>query len=285
MDKDIKHNWSSLDWAENYLKHKWVYVKDNTKPAEKDYPVPDFGLDEDVVTTQANIGKAEATLKHSWKPVKDEDGVWIVPEAIDNRSYEYTATGRHAYKEESAKFAQIAENIEDSELVQLQSDPMCSSAGCTYPNKAGHPVDYFVPHFGPDHLIHQTHESLDWAEKNLGHKWVIDPETLKPQKGHPQDYFVPNFGVDQDILDTHNSLANTEGVLKHEWVPVQDENGVWIVPEPVNSKAYSYDGRNIRPGSRRVTSSFSSTLKPVQTPSAPQQAADTQPKVPSPATQ
>lgn len=241
VDKDIKHNWSSLDWAENYLKHKWNYVKDNSKPPPKDYPVPDFGLDEDVVTTQANIGKAESKLKHSWVPTKDEDGVWQVPEAIDNRSYTYTGAGRHAYKEESAKFAQIAQNVEDADLVQLQSDPMCSSAGCTYPTKpASHPKDYFVPNFGPDHLIHQSHESLDWAEKNLQHKWIVDPESLKKGPGDPKDYFVPNFGVDQDIQDTHDNIKLAEGSTGHVWVPVQDENGVWMVPEAADNRSYTH---------------------------------------------
>jgi len=36
------------------------------------------------------------------------------------------------------------------------SDPICSSAGCNYPKKEGHPVDYQVPNFGPDHDIVST---------------------------------------------------------------------------------------------------------------------------------
>ena len=141
-----------------------------------------------------------------------------MPEPINNKSYKYKS------------------------LVQLESDPICSSAGCEKSKikpKDDHPMNYFVPNFGADQStsgITHTNESLDWAEKNLGHKWNY----VKPGKGHDVDYFVPNFGVDQDIKDTQANVAAQESRLGHAWVPVQDDNGYWVVPEAAAADSYTY---------------------------------------------
>lgn len=84
--------------------------------------------------------------------------------------------------------------------------------------------------------IADTSENLDWAEKNLKHKWNY----VKPGKGHPVDYVVPNFGVDQDIVDTQKQVAAAEATLGHAWVPVQDDNGYWGVPEAASASSYTY---------------------------------------------
>lgn len=34
---------------------------------DKDYFVPNFGADHDIITTQANLKNTEAKLKHTWK--------------------------------------------------------------------------------------------------------------------------------------------------------------------------------------------------------------------------
>ena len=160
--------------------------KDQPKGPPKDYFVPDFGLEEDVVDTLAHIKKEEKRLKHVWKPVQDENGVWIVPEAINNKSYTY----------------------KNDALVQLDadvdSDPICSSAGCNGPKatkgEVTHPMNYFVPNFGRDKDINGTWASLDWAEQSLDHHW--DPVLKKDQpKGPPKDYKVPDFGLEEDDLD------------------------------------------------------------------------------------
>jgi len=73
----------------------------------------------------------------------------------------------------------VSENTEaevaNSEEVQLASDPICSSAGCTeYKNKSvpTYPMDYFVPNFGMDHDIKKSENSEEWASKEVGHTWV-----------------------------------------------------------------------------------------------------------------
>jgi hypothetical protein len=54
-------------------------------------------------------------------------------------------------------------------MLDMQSDPICSSAGCTQYKQpegdAGHPMDYFVPDFGVDHDIKASFEGLTVAEK------------------------------------------------------------------------------------------------------------------------
>ena len=59
--------------------------------------------------------------------------------------------------------------IDDRSL--MQSDPICSSAGCVVKQKATHPMDYFVPNFGLDQDIidSQAHEAQ--SQKVLKHNW------------------------------------------------------------------------------------------------------------------
>ena len=39
---------------------------------DKDYFIPNFGVDHDVITTQSNLKNAEASLKHQWKLSQQE---------------------------------------------------------------------------------------------------------------------------------------------------------------------------------------------------------------------
>jgi hypothetical protein len=118
------------------------------------------------------------------------------------------------------------------------SDPACSSAGCNYASEKGkktHPMNYFVPNFGRDTGINTTFNSLDWAENKLQHRWVTPTKAQLKAKEHDKDYFVPNFGLDEDIKMTQANVKDSEKTLGHKWVPVEDENGVWLVPEANHS--------------------------------------------------
>lgn len=124
-------------------------------------------------------------------------------------------------------------------LVQTTSDPICSSANpeCGVKKPKSHPVDYYVPNFGVDRDIMNTHDSIKHAEKRLGHELYSDWKKSDP---HPQDYFVPNFGPDEDVANIKKLVANQESRLGHSWVPEQDDNGYWIVPEAADNKSYTY---------------------------------------------
>jgi hypothetical protein len=134
------------------LDHKWIpqLKKDLPDARPKDYFVPDFGLEDDIVDAIDNIKSEETRLKHKWTPEQDENGVWIVPEAFNNKSYTYNA----AQTTEPVSIVQ-KESIQEQEQ---SSDPICSSAGypCDSKKKSGHPVDYKVPNFGVDEDIKNT---------------------------------------------------------------------------------------------------------------------------------
>jgi len=102
------------------------------------------------------------------------------------------------------------------------------------------PRNYFVPNFGVDHDISDTHNSLSLMENKMGH-WNWPPPGAHPNGGpdHPQDYFVPHFGEDQDVINTKASIKQQESI-HGAWKPEQDEDGFWVVPTPIDNKSYSY---------------------------------------------
>lgn len=102
QDEDIGNLHSSLSFAEKKMNHKF------TPDAPESIAPVQFhqysGVEEDVAMTQENIAESEKKYG-KFVPVKDYDGLWRVG------------------KEDS--FAQTGADI------HLDSDPICSSAGCT----------------------------------------------------------------------------------------------------------------------------------------------------------
>jgi hypothetical protein len=129
-------------------------------------------------------------------------------------------------------------------MVQLESDPICSSAGCSqyeHPKKKdSYPMNYVVPNFGVDQEIKDHNENIKKTEEQLGHVWNLK----KAEDGPGLDYFVPNFGVDQDIKDAQENIGSAESTLG-TWNPKQDANGVWLVPQPIDASAYSHDAGHV----------------------------------------
>jgi hypothetical protein len=158
QDKDIKISLQNTADSERLLKHKWVpptaaQVKAGKHPV--DYFVPNFGVDSDIKITQKNIADEEKRQNHKWTPHQDENGAWIVPEPQTSKS-----------------FKSLVQTEAD---LNIESDPVCSSAGCNYKylkGKTAYPMDYFVPNFGRDKDINHSFDSLQWAEGKLKHKWV-----------------------------------------------------------------------------------------------------------------
>ena len=89
-----------------------------------------------------------------------------------------------------------------------------------------YPINYKVPNFGDDEDIGRVQRLLASGD---GDKWKFIPKKDRP-KHYPVDYPVPDFGVDHDIVGTQSSIKVTEGRLKKKFNPVQDDNGVWLVP-------------------------------------------------------
>ena len=113
--------------------------------------------------------------------------------------------------------------------VQLDSDPICSSAGCNqYKQKKtplGYDLDYFVPNFGVDTDITNTHKSILNAELTHGHKLIFGTKESRAKyhnKAKDVDYnFAPE--LDEDIVTSKSNLKNAEGKLGHEWVIEKEE--------------------------------------------------------------
>jgi len=213
---------SSLAIAEKQLNHKLVIPE--KVEHDKDYFVPHFGVDADILASQASETQASDTLNHSWTPTQDKNGFWNVPQPFDNKSYTY---------------ADSDINVQLS--ADVQSDPICSSAGCTqyeHPKLETHPMDYPVPNFGVDHDVLANHNSLEIAEKQLGHKWTW-VEHEKPDPVYYDDGTVK--GLDSEITHSLNSMADQEAE-KGAWNPVQNKDGDWIVPQAIDNRSYSYEG-------------------------------------------
>lgn len=139
QDKDILATKQHLAEQEKLLNHKLSITFDSPKPPPRDYFVPNFGMDSDIVNSLANTEGAEASLNHVWN-VKAPESTQV----------------------------QLQEDIDES--IMLESDPICSSGGCTqynHPKKSDSaliPRDYFVPNFGKDSDMTGTMNSLNIAE-------------------------------------------------------------------------------------------------------------------------
>jgi len=107
------------------------------------------------------------------------------------------------------------------ELLQLESDPICSSAGCgqyKHPDskEVSYPQDYGVPSFGMDRDVMGSLDNLKVAEGVVGHQWVgID----KAKYSNPAKKVMYNYAprLDGDIQDSQANLKATEKVLDHAY--------------------------------------------------------------------
>jgi len=91
------------------------------------------------------------------------------------------------------------------ELVQLESDPICSSAGCDqykHPDskEKDYDMNYPVPNFGMDRDIQGSFENLGAAEKIVGHHW---PGIEKDKYKNPAKKVMYNFAPElDDVIKT-----------------------------------------------------------------------------------
>ena len=117
----------------------WKLQADQDKHP-KDYVVPNFGVDRDIIWTKSNLKNAETKL-----------GPWVVPASLAQQTSVPACN--------SADF------------------PKCLKAETTSPWKLQadqdkHPKDYVVPDFGHDRDMITTATNLKNAETKLG-SWVI----------------------------------------------------------------------------------------------------------------
>ena len=101
---------------------------------------------------------------------------------------------------------------------QVESDPICSSAGCVqYLHKRkdlGYDINYFVPNFGADQDINDTKVSLAAAEKIQGKMLDFPNDKWKKRKIIQYPVDEP---YDEDVISTAKNLADAEKQLGHKW--------------------------------------------------------------------
>jgi len=129
--------------------------------------------------------------------------------------------------------------------MNLESDPICSSAGCTqFKHKKtplGYPIDYPVPSFGADPEISAASNSLSIAEAMHKHKLIMGtPESKAKWHNVAKDTlydFAP--ALDGDITATQAHLAGAEKSTNHKWV-IEDQalqTEADIASDPICSSA------------------------------------------------
>ena len=282
QDEDIKTSINNLDAMENKYGN-WdlpeefadVQLRQNREPLlswkpkakkdayPKDYFVPNFGVDHDIANTHVHREAAEKALGHvmTYTPKKlrpkSPPRDYFVPHFGQDEDIKVSIKNLN---DNEAKYGKWDLPKEEDLQLEASREPLLSWK--PKPKKNAYPKDYFVPNFGIDHEIADTHAHEAAASATLKHVWTpkqdkddswilptaeaefklvqteseLDREPLlswKPKKkkhAYPKDYFVPNFGMDEDIAATQAHEAAASAAIGHVWTPVQDEEDKWELP-------------------------------------------------------
>jgi hypothetical protein len=217
VDRDVLQTKANLEESEGELGHKMAATF--TKPAEpKLYQVPNFGVDADIKRTGVSLKQAEKDVGHNL------EATFHPAAAIPKMNYKVPSFGPDKQIEDTKKSLATAEKMtgHNWELVQLQSDPICSSAGCTqYKQKStplGYDLDYFVPDFGVDSDILDTTHSILNAELTHHRKLIMGTKESKQRYKNMAKQVDYNFKpeLSDDIKDSQSNLKNAEKSLG-EW--------------------------------------------------------------------
>jgi len=194
------------------------------------YPVPNFGVDTDIVDSHVDLALAEKALSHKlvmgteaskakWHNVAKDTDYNFAPK-LDG---DMISTAKNLDDSENNLGHKWVIALQTGADVNLESDPICSSAGCTqYKHKKaklGYDINYPVPHFGTDKDINDDFESLSLAEKMIGHKLQLGTAASKAKWKNPAKDVDYNFApkLDGDVISTQKNLADSEDKLGHEW--------------------------------------------------------------------
>ena len=212
-----------------------------SKKWKMNYAVPNFGVDHEVLSDAENIAATEKKLGHVFVPKESEAGHKVnykVPNLGPDRDIVGTQSSIA-----SAESTLGHSWTPDFNLLQTRNDPIGSSVGITqYPlpiSKLGYDIDYVVPNFGVDPEVSNVASSIAETEKFMGQKFNL-PDEDSQKLPYKVGYTVPNFGADHDILNVKDAISNAQDKLSYTWTPTQDDNGAWIVPQPIDSASYSY---------------------------------------------
>jgi len=213
------------------------------KPPPMDYFVPNFGMDHNIIASEEDEKIASALVGHAWafktpeswekwrNRAKDVD--YNFDPSLSQDMQTSLSNMNNATQEYGPNYKwNLAADQPAESLVQLQSDPICSSAGCTqYKQPEGpepHPMDYFVPNFGMDRDIKWSEEDEKVASALVGHAWAFKtPESWEKWRNRAKDAEY-NFNMDlsEDMQASLTNMKFAEDTVKKSGFDVQDLKGV-----------------------------------------------------------
>jgi len=215
------------------------------------YPVPNFGVDKDILDSHSSLSLSEGALSHKlvmgtdaskakWHNVAKDTDYNFAPK-LDG---DMITTAKNLGDSETNIGHKWVIAMQTDADMNVESDPICSSAGCTqYKHKKaarGYDINYPVPNFGVDKDILDNHASLALSEGALSHKLVMGTDASKA-KWHnvakDTDYnFAPK--LDGDMISTAKNLGDSETNLGHKWViAMQTNSDVNLRSDPICSSA------------------------------------------------
>ena len=205
VDYDVLDNANSIKVAEDIVGHKWDFKFKPTpvNPAKKVLYDDKPELDGNIIDSLANMNATEYKKQH----VLNLNNPAPAFKNFVNNTEPYNST----YNFGGDYSAPVHTPVND--LVQLGSDPICSSAGCTqykHPKKkAAYPMNYPVPNFGKDRDIIDNFDDLKVAEGIVGHNWnfVFKKSPVNPAK---KTLYDDKPALDSDIIDSVHNLNSTE---------------------------------------------------------------------------
>jgi len=174
--------------------------------AAKPYTVPNFGVDFDIKDAKDSISAAESA-HGPWNPEQDKNGVWIVPQPISASSYSHDPNHVDHYVQLDSQMSD--DNIGSS--IGITQYPLPKPFDPLAPKK----INYYVPNFGPDPEATTSMESIAIAEKQENHKLVMGTDDSKAKwhivaKDTLYDYNPP---LEDSIKTTWRNLEAAEDKL------------------------------------------------------------------------
>jgi hypothetical protein len=157
---------------------------------DKDYFIPNFGVDHDIITTQNNFKKAGGKLAQM-------DSIPACNSADFPKCLKAEAAAPQKLQADMDKHDKdyfIPNFGVDHDIITTQNN--FKNAGGKLVQKASIPAC----------------NSADFP-KCLKAETAADQKLQADMDKHDKDYFIPNFGVDHDIITTQNNFKNAGGKL------------------------------------------------------------------------
>lgn len=143
------------------------------------YPVAQFGVDHDIKDSLADTQAAEAKLGPwvgaSFKKAPEPPMNYYVPDFGLDHDVKVSLSNTANAEKTLGPWNEY--KMQSQADMHLESDPICSSAGCTQykhkQTKLGYDLDYFVPNFGADPDMTSVESSIALAEGMHSHKLIM----------------------------------------------------------------------------------------------------------------